>query len=941
MKRILTFLSMVYCFTTNTYAQTCPPRGGDEETPGGGGHETVPLDSATVTDRGGFSMDPNELIGPDGFGAARWVSINDILNYTIMFENDSTLATAPAMTVDVRFDFDNKSTMKGFGLGRYGFANYSWDINGRPSAYQTRLNLLEEMDIYVDFVAGLDLDKKQAFWTFRSLDPITGALPWQIDHGMLPVNDSTHVGEGYVTFTIVPPTTMKTGDTLSLAANILFDQNDVIPTNRWCNTIDAGIPTSKVSVKQDSKNEILHHITISGEDDKGGSGLKQVVLYQANNFGIYEKYAICPNDTVIDFMAEPGHQYQFYALAEDNVGNREQLKEKPDFVINLNAPPTDIQISDSIFQDDIEVGGFIAELTSEDIETSNGFVYSLTEGDGAIHNDLFQINGSQLQAKTQFKCADNQVYKIRLSTTDEGGLSYSKAFTLNLQNVLDKPKPDTVNVSICDGDVYEFHGREYEKSGIYRYAKSNDNMCDSLYVLNLMVLPSPEKPQVTVEGTHTMVSSNAHGNQWYHGDGTPVEGATGQKFTPLEDGIYYVTSTNGACSATSESYMVRMSDNMQLTLDLKEGWNWISSNLSEANNQDSKEFLKPIENVTSSFVGATGQLTNDQEKGLTGNLTTIVPSEGYKLDVIANVTHSWNGIGSRPENVKMKLHQGWNWIGYVPVAATTLSSALENLEPTENDIIKSQDEFAIFSGGKWTGSLVSLSPGVGYMYYANAAKEFNYTSSRVFPTNPESESFVLIPSLAPWNFDIHKYPDNSTIIGKVFANGEPVEDGCFIVGAFVGDECRGICKYLDGLIFLTIHGNGVENSIVHFRAYETVSGNTFDINETMAFSEHNTGTLSQPFALHFEGETDIDEATMLKFNIYPRPLHDRLYVQGDTERIKNIKVLATNGATVIQTDRYNSDEGIDVNSIKPGVYLVGIVTDSGQIYYEKVIKVLN
>lgn len=380
----------------NCYAQhDCD--GGNKDPNPNPPHHQDPLDDTSTS--GGISADPNEIIGPAGYDSIRWVSINDVLNYTILFENDPEFASANAQKVDVRFSFDDKAWMRGFGLGSYGFANYSWNIDKSPAAYQNRLDLRDSMKIYVDLNAGVDVVKKQAFWTFSSIDPETGLHPWQVDRGMLPVNDSTHVGEGYVRFSLKPYEGLNTGDTISIAANIVFDQNDTIPTNRWKNVIDAGMPTSKVKGKVDSKNKNLYHLTLTASDDKGGSGLKKVTMFLANNFGIYEEYAVCPIDTVIDFEAEPGRQYKFYSLAEDNVGNREPLKEVPDFFININAAPSDIALSDSIFQDDISPEGFIGELSSKDVDGST-FTYALAEGEGAVHNELFQIKGSQLQAKT-------------------------------------------------------------------------------------------------------------------------------------------------------------------------------------------------------------------------------------------------------------------------------------------------------------------------------------------------------------------------------------------------------------------------------------------------------------------------------------------------------------------------------------------------------------
>ena len=942
MKRILLIIMQLYISIGVAIAQGqgCHIKGGNHNPPPPPPHPQEPVDGISTT--GAVSVDPNEIIGPVGYDdSIRWVSINDVLNYTILFENDPEFATANAQKVNVYFSFEERAWMKDFSLGTYGFANQSWNIKESQSAYQNRLDLRDSMLIYVDLTAGLDVVKQQAFWQFSSIDPETGINPWQVDRGMLPVNDSTHIGEGFVTFQLRPYEGLKTGDTISIVASIVFDQNDTIPTNRWRNTIDAGNPVSKVNVKQDSKNEQLHHITITGEDDKGGSGLKQVVLYQANNFGIYEEYAICPNDTVIDFMAEPGNQYQFYALAEDNVGNREPLKDSPDFVINLNAAPTNIAISDSIFKDDIEAGGFIAELSSEDIETKNGFVYALAEGEGAIHNDLFQVNGSQLQAKAPFKCAEDSVFHVRISTTDEGGLSYAKAFTLTLHHVLIKPEPDTLNVLLCSGETYSFFGKEYDKTGVYRYTKNNDYMCDSLYVLNLSILPHPEKPMVTVEGTQTLVSSAAHGNQWYNGDGSPVKGATGQQFTPTEDGIYYVVHSNGACdSEPSQAYMVRVNDHIDLTLDLKDGWNWISSNLTEADHQNARQFLNPIVDDIEQLVGDGKELSKDENLELKGNLTAILPSESYHLLVNKNTTHTWSGDGSSPEATVIRLNKGWNWIGYVPIGDHTLNAALAQLQPSENDVVKGLDAFAIYTGGHWTGTLAKMRPGEGYLYLSNNTSQFNYPTARVFPVESQANSSSGSTPVSPWYYDTHQYPDNVTLVGKVMANDVEVLEGAMSIGAFVNNECRGIGRYVDGLLYLTIHGTLANKGMVSFRAYEVATEKELMVSETVTFNGQHEGTQANPFILHVTDVEGIEDVTTANYVVYPRPLHDRMYIQGDTGHIKTVKVITTDGATVIQTNGYD-DEGIDVNSLKPGVYVVAIITENGKVYYEKVMKVIN
>lgn len=937
MKRIIAFLYMLLCITVVALAQ-CPV-GGNDNPPPPPPHPQDPIDDTSTS--GGISADPNEIIGPTGYDdSLRWVSINDVLNYTIFFENDPDFATANAQKVDVRFYFADKAAMKGFGLGTYGFANQSWNIEDAPAAYQNRLDLRDSMHIFVDLTAGIDVVKQQAFWLFNSIDPETGYNPWQVDRGMLPVNDSTHVGEGFVTFRLKPQEDLKTGDTISIQANIVFDQNDTIPTNRWRNTIDAGNPTSKVKARQDSKNEHLYHLTLQAADDEGGSGLKRVLLYQANNFGIYEEVATCPVDTVIDFTAEPGHQYRFYSIAEDNVGNREPLKEQPDLVININAAPTDIALSDSIFQDDIKAEGFIAELTSEDIDGST-FTYAFAEGEGAVHNDLFQITGSQLQSKNTFKCAEDSVFHVRLQTTDEGGLSFSKPFNLTLKNVLEKPKPDTLSVSICEGDIYNFHGYEYEKAGTYYYRVDNEFMCDSVYVLQLSVLPHLEAPLVTIEDEYTLVSSVAKGNQWFTSDGNRVKGATEQKFTPEEDGIYYVCASNGSCfSEPSNAYRVQLSDHIDLSMDLADGWNWVSSNLSDQTYRKATDFVKPIADKVERLVGFNSELVRDPNLGLVGNLDNIVPSESYLLQTNQMVENTWSGTAYKPENTSIDLKKGWNWIGYVPVSENTLSKSMGDFTPVEGDVIKSYYSFATFSSGKWVGTLESMSPGLGYMYYSNQNTEFKYPAIRVFEVldEPSYAKALYASEIVPWHMDMNKYPYNMTMIANVYASESLAPAGYFTIGAFVGNECRGIGQYVDDKLFMTIYGDMDMSEKVSFKAFDNVTMEERDVVETTQFGNAMLGSVSSPYRLSVKGAiTGIGNTELNnKYRIYPNPVRSTLYVNGDASRIKSVSVIASSGVIVVNAENYQ-EGGLNVSNLVPGSYIAVINTLDGTVV-QKIIK---
>lgn len=917
---------MLFCLTTVNAQVRCNQ--GDQKPPEQNDPENYPGDNATSS--GQLSYDPNEVIGPEGYDSVRWVSINDVLNYTIMFENDPEFATAAAQKVDVRFDFPNKAWMKGFGIGQYSFANMSFPVAKISNAYQERIDLKDSLGYFVDLIGGLDVAKQQGFWTFTTIDPETGFAPWRAEMGLLPVNDSTHVGEGAVTFQLKPYDGLNTGDTISIQANIVFDQNDTIATNRWCNKIDAGNPKSKLTAELHPTLPNVYNLKFTGSDDENGSGVRHILLYLANHNGIYEEIDTCMVDSVLAYPVEQGKQYKLYSIAVDNTGNREPAKMEPDVVLNFNMPPTDIALSDTIFQDDLEVGGYIGKLSSTDVEESKAFTYAMAEGDGAVHNDLFQITDDKLQIKNTFKCAEDTIYKIRLSTTDEGGMSFSKAFVLYLKHVLEKPKVDTLSVNICEGDVYDFFGEEIDKAGTYRYSKSNDYMCDSLFVLNLSVLPRYEKPTVTIENSHTLVSSAEKGNQWFKEDGTPIENATEQKFTPEEDGVYYVAVSNGTCfSEPSLAYRVQLTDRIDLQLDLAKGWNWISSNLSDAKFQSATGFLAPVLDNVDRMDGANSELTNSGSE-LSGSLTALMPQESYKLKMDQSTTATWSGVTFRPEDNPIRLQNGWNWIGYLPVSEKPLSDAFANLAPADNDVVKSQDAFAIYNGGQWKGTLSTLKPGEGYMYYTTNAKQFTYPVTRVFVVNGSNAASQTMFAAAPWNCNKHDYRDNKTLIAEVYDDNGKALEGVYTIGAFVGDDCRGIGSYIDGLLYMTIHGTLANNESVSFRAYENATANELIVQETLAMDGMQTGNIQSPYALHVSNTTGIGNVAM-SFNIYPNPVRYTMYINGDTDAIDGIKILDINGKISLSTDRY-TENGVDVSSLISGVYVVALHTAKGYKY---------
>lgn len=69
----------------------------------------------------------NDILGPNGFGAARFIPVDLNLEYRIRFENDPN-ATAPAQRVFIEHQLDDDLDERAFRVGTFGFGDFSQEL---------------------------------------------------------------------------------------------------------------------------------------------------------------------------------------------------------------------------------------------------------------------------------------------------------------------------------------------------------------------------------------------------------------------------------------------------------------------------------------------------------------------------------------------------------------------------------------------------------------------------------------------------------------------------------------------------------------------------------------------------------------------------------------------------------------------------------------------
>lgn len=99
-------------------------------------------------------------------------------------------------------------------------------------------------------------------------------------------------------------------------------------------------------------------------------------------------------------------------------------------VTGINKAPVDISLTNSSVAENAAVGSSVGEFSTTDPDEGDIFTYSLAAGEGDTGNASFAISGNTLQTVTALVYDTQNSYSIRVRSTDAGGLSVEKQFTI-------------------------------------------------------------------------------------------------------------------------------------------------------------------------------------------------------------------------------------------------------------------------------------------------------------------------------------------------------------------------------------------------------------------------------------------------------------------------------------------------------------------------------
>lgn len=361
------------------------------------------------------SFDPNEMIGPDGFGEKGWIQKLNDMPYTVLFENKAE-ATAPAHDVFITDTLDlTKFNLAEFGFGSFGWGDtilfppgnnlkeFSMDVDLRP-----KINLITRVSGKLDTLTGI------VRWEFLSLNPESMNLEEDPFIGFLPPNNSSSDGEGFVSFSVGLKKELATNSEIRNKASIVFDANQPIITNEYLNTLDLDLPESRV---YPLKETLENHFLLEWTGSDKGSGIRYYTIYVLENDTLL--YPWLRNTTALSApfeVGELGSTYKFYSIATDNVSLLENhpadydattkitvdVEEFEQTKENLTVWPNPVKDNLQISFKNAPCGMYVVELISTNGSVKHSELYSDIQLQNGVNINVADCTSGQYVLRVVF-----------------------------------------------------------------------------------------------------------------------------------------------------------------------------------------------------------------------------------------------------------------------------------------------------------------------------------------------------------------------------------------------------------------------------------------------------------------------------------------------------------------------------------------------------------
>ncbi|WP_197092639.1 cadherin domain-containing protein [Labilibaculum euxinus] len=288
----------------------------------------------------------------------------------------------------------------------------------------------------------------------------TGASIFEINasSGAITVTDNSGIDyETTTSYTYI--VTVSDGTNTSAAETItinITDVNDVAPIVTASQTFN---------IDEDASNTTSVGTVLATDSDATATTFSSWTITAGNTDGIFAVNSTTGEITVTDNTNLDYETTTSYSLTV-TVSDGTHTSSAEIVIININDSnenaPTAIQLSNTTIAENSAIGTEVGILTASDADIDETFTFNLAE------NEYFELDGDRIVSKEIFNYEDYISYSLKVTVTDQGGLSYNDRFTINIENQNETPEflsEPIVQATVGDMYVYNMEYEDVDEDG--------------------------------------------------------------------------------------------------------------------------------------------------------------------------------------------------------------------------------------------------------------------------------------------------------------------------------------------------------------------------------------------------------------------------------------------------------------------------------------------
>ena len=577
-------------------------------------------------------------------------------------------------------------------------------------------------------------------------------------------------------------------------------------------------------------------------------------------------------------------------------------------------------------------------MSTTDPDAGNTFTYTLVAGTGSTDNASFNISGSSLRITASPDFETKSSYSVRVRTTDQGTLTYEKAFTITINNVNETPVVTAAQ---------SFNINENSVSGT---------------VVGTVVATDPDAG-TTFSGWAITVNANPDGDG---SNAFAINAATGQ-LTVLDAGDFdrevstsltiKVTVTDGTNTSAEETVVINLNDLKDVApvitaaqvLYVTEG-SPNGTTVGTVLATDGDITATTFQNWTITAGNSGGYFAINSSTGV----ITVVDNTGLNSAVNPSFT------------LTLTVSDGAN------TSAAQTVSVIVSAVNDENPVITALQSFAInenLANGTAVGQVMATDPDYGTVFHgwaipagnsgdafalaaATGAFTVNQSSVLDFETTATFTLSVTVSdglhtsAVENLTINLTNLNDNTPEITSTSFTIDENSPKDFVVGKVETTDKDGSLNSLT----VTIKSGNTGDAFAYDNAtgnlvVNTVSAVDFEVNPEFNLElEVSDGTLSSTKAVKVTlkdvVETDVDEQALISISAYPNPTTGVMHIDVPAAGIVSyITVTDVNGKQVYRAQPSSTEQKLtlDLSSMQQGVYFV-VLHGKGE---KKVIRVVK